>query len=166
MKIIQADLLTTKIKYIAHQCNCLTIRSHGLSKYIADNYPWADIYKSRKAIGRRNCAIEKNRDIPGTVKIIHSQNNTKAVICMFGQWAPSVPQKYKSYPNYEIDTYDNRAKWFEQCLNQMKTIKTKSIAFPWKIGCGLAGGDWNLYKKLLEDFEKESGIEVVLYKLV
>ncbi|MGH8711572.1 MAG: hypothetical protein ACREVA_09710, partial [Burkholderiales bacterium] len=40
--------------------------------------------------------------------------------------------------------------------------------FPYGIGCGLAGGDWNEYKKLLEGFAEQvsvNGVAVILYRL-
>ena len=167
MIIIYDDILNAKEQYIAHQCNCLTVKSHGLSKTIADAYPWADHYSTRRSLNGRNYAIEKDRDIPGTFKILHSPDKKKSVICMFAQWTPGIPQKYKTYPLYQLDTYESRVSWFAECLIRLKesNLETKAIAFPWKIGCGLARGSWPVYKKMLELFEKESGIEVILYKL-
>ena len=38
-----------------------------------------------------------------------------------------------------------------------------SIAIPYKIGCGLAGGDWNIVYKIIEDVFDD--YDVTIYKL-
>jgi len=164
-KIVKGDILNAEEDYIAQQCNCLTITSHGLSNTIADKYSWGDPYKHRTRM-TRNCAIEEDRDTPGTIRVLRDPKgiSSKAIVCMFAQWAPGKPRAFKSYPEWEKDTYDARVEWFKSCLDEMKELDTKSIAFPWTIGCGLAGGDWNTYRTLIEDFERESGIECVFYK--
>jgi O-acetyl-ADP-ribose deacetylase (regulator of RNase III) len=165
MKIVKGNILNSKEKYILQQCNCLTVRSHGLSKTLADKWEWADVYKNRRSLNNRNLAIESDRDEPGTIKILSSPDEDKMVICLFGQWAPSQPQKYKSYPKYEIDTYDNRKKWFKMCLDEIGELDIDVVAVPWQIGCGLAGGNWSEYKEMLEEFEEKYEIECVLYQL-
>jgi hypothetical protein len=165
MKIINKDILQSTEKYILQQCNCLTVRPHGLSKTLSDKWSWADPYSYRKSLNNRNLAIESDRDKPGTIKILSSPYNDKAIICMFAQWAPSQPQKYKSYPNYEIDTYQNRKKWFKDCLNYIKELDIDAVAIPWQIGCGLAGGNWKEYLEILEEFEMNSDVKCTLYKL-
>ena len=52
------------------QCNCLTITSHGLSKTLAESFPHGDTYEGRRAIGRRNCAIQEDRVEPGSIDIL------------------------------------------------------------------------------------------------
>ena len=173
-QIIEGNILDAKEQYIAQQCNCLCVIPHGLSKAIADKYPWGDPYKTRTKM-TRNCAIPEDRDTPGTIRVLRSPTRDggeggeggegKSIICMFAQWAPGKPRAFKSYPQYEKDTYDARIEWFKSCLEVMKSLEIESIAFPWTIGCGLAGGNWNIYKSLIEDFEKDSGIQCVFYKI-
>ena len=165
MKVIEGSLLDTKVKYIVQQCNCLTVRAHGLSQVIVDKYPWADPYGCRKSMGKRNCAIENDRDKPGSIKIFDSPDEDKHVICMFAQWTPGIPGKFTTYPDYDCDTYINRQLWFNNCLNEIGKLDIKEVAFPWKIGCGLAGGNWTTYKSMIERFERTSGIEVYIYRL-
>jgi hypothetical protein len=47
----------------------------------------------------------------------------------------------------------------------MKLKKLKSIAFPEKMGCKLAGGNWKIYLELLENFSQKvanDGVSVFL----
>lgn len=167
--VIHGNLLNATEQYIAQQCNCYTIRSHGLAAAIAKQFgPVADPYANRKPVGTRNLAVEEDRDTPGTIRVLNNH-----VICMFAQLCPGKPLCYKSYPNYQIDTAEQRVEWFKQCLVAIETtlgeaplgMECKSIAFPWTIGCGLAGGDWTTYRKMIEDFAQRTQIVCVIYKL-
>jgi hypothetical protein len=68
------------------------------------------------------------------------------------------------------DTRKNREAWFKQCLEGLEswciTNHIKTVAFPYKIGCGLAGGDWKHYLKMITDFaEENSHLQVTIYTL-
>jgi hypothetical protein len=39
------------------------------------------------------------------------------------------------------------------------------IAIPYHIGCGLAGGEWKIISKILEQVEKEENVIFYAYKL-
>jgi hypothetical protein len=87
---------------------------------------------------------------------------------MLSQIIPGGPGEY-SYCNYYInDTQELREQLFVSCLKKIKQIKDlKSIAFPYKIGCGIAQGDWNRYKIVIDKFASvmaKSNIEVVIIK--
>ena len=45
-----------------------------------------------------------------------------------------------------------------------KIENLKSIAFPFKIGCNLAGGNWNNYLNMLEAFSSKVQAEVYIFK--
>ena len=200
---VKGDLLQAEEKFIAQQCNCVTVKSQGLAAVITKKYPWAEPYSTRKAIPGRNCATEDNRDVPGTVRILSnydvvdvddasshtaqsnppqsttsqsnppqstapsgniSQSTPPQVVCMFAQWAPGKPGHFdRYYPSSHNDTALNRLQWFCQCLREIdenKDIDGLPIAFPYNIGCGLAGGNWSLYREALD----HAKTEIVLYK--
>jgi hypothetical protein len=143
--ITNDDILNSKEKYIAHQCNCVVNNPKGLAKSIFDKYPYADIYSSRK-----------NKDIPGH-NIICSGND-KIIINMLAQYYPGKSK-------YNNDSVPNRLQWFRDCLNEISNIpdlknKKESLAIPFNIGCGLAGGNWDDYYSII----KEQNINIVLYK--
>ena len=165
---VRGDILEADEVYILQQCNCYTVRSHGLSKTLARAYsPWGDPYGTRKAIGSRNLAIAQDRDIPGTVRILSAPDNKKHIVCAFGQLCPGKPLRYKSYPDYETDTTRARLSWFETCLEDLisKVPDLKHIAVPFRIGCGLAGGHWPDYLLRLETFAKRHSVRVCIYRL-
>ena len=47
-------------------------------------------------------------------------------------------------------------------LDRQDTIK---IGIPYKIGCGLAGGDWGEVEKMLQKLSDEHKQDIYLYKL-
>ena len=173
ISIVNGDILNAPETYIVHQCNCTTLTSAGLAKSINKKYPWADIYSTRKKQGtfRENIVSLTTPDIPGTIKIQSNPFKTKHVICMFAQYSPgkisyNTTSKKISHTKF-ADTSYNRSKWFTQCLDaiakELPFIKT--FAFPYKIGCGLAGGDWELYLKHLSNFARLYKRNVIIYKL-
>lgn len=141
IEIKNGNILEEKM-CIAHQCNCISKNGKGLSKQINDKYPYANIYKTR----------EHNSQC-GTISIHNSENNP-TIICMFAQFCPGIPKSL-------YDSANNRVKWFEQCIDTIIQSNFTDIAMPFGIGCGLAGGDWNTYYKILQNCK----LNVTLYKL-
>ena len=165
IKIIEGDLLNAKETILCQQCNCVTMLSHGLTAQVAKKFPWADVYKRRKP-KTANCTSEPS--IPGTIQIDHDPEEEyfegKTIIHMFGQWLPGIPGKF--YPAYQDlpkvnDGSADRIKYFKECLQKLDALKLPvPVAMPYKIGCGLAGGNWPAYQKMLE----EARTKIVLYK--
>ena len=132
--IFSSDLLESVAQIIAQQCNCTSKKSKGLATIIAKKFPYADFYSTRSS-----------PSIPGTIKLAgNKKKGGRFVIAMFAQYDPG---KSKSSGQ---DTIKQREAWFQKCLEKISKIKgLKSIAFPYGIGCGLAGGEWKRYKSML-----------------
>lgn len=135
--VYDSNLLESKAQLIAHQCNCTSKTAKGLSKSIFDKFPYANVYTTRK-----------EPSTPGTISVKGSAKQ-RWVCNMFAQRNPGGPK--------DGDTKEDRLCWFEDCLKKIKAIKNlRSIAFPENIGCGLAKGDWKMYKRRLEYFASEN----------
>lgn len=159
VKVVKGDILEANEKYIGQQCNCVTVKSHGLSKSIADKYPWADVYRLRAQSGNRNCCVESDRSTPGTIQKIYGHN--KVVVCLFGQYCPGKVGVYNNVYGGD-ETLQDRENWFKQCIKQIDhDEEIDVIALPYYIGCGLAGGRWEIYSEILMNSSKN----IVLYKL-
>ena len=130
--IYESDLLDSDAQVIAQQCNCVSKSAKGLSAAIIKKFPHANFYTSRT-----------KPSTPGTIKMAGSKKKKqRLVLAMFAQYFPGKPQNE--------DTYEARKEWFQMCLNRIAKIKgLKSIAFPHGIGCGLAGGKWGDYEKMI-----------------
>lgn len=169
--IKSGDLLNAYEDVIVQQCNCLAVRPYGLSKSIADKFEHGDHYASRRGIGKKNLSVQEDRDEPGTTVIIEGK---PYIACIMGQW--QMGKNNSSYyrgedgiNNYS-DTRKNREIWFKHGLSALgewcMEEGVKSVAFPYMIGCGLAGGNWKTYLEMIIDFQRSyPKLKVVIYKL-
>ena len=151
IKIIKESILDNQSEYICHACNCITDYSKGLAKSIFDKYPYSDIYKNRN-----------QQDIPGKIIVCGDGISQRYVVNM-------LTQIYAGKPKFDNgnDSDKAREKYFYDCLKMLSKVSTaKSVAFPSRIGCGLGGGDWSNYLKLIELYEsyvfKKYNCEVVI----
>lgn len=157
-EIVEGNLFDSEAQYITHQCNCVTWVAAHLAKDMFYNYPYADIYTPR----RNN---RDKHDEPGTIIIKGNGKDQRYVINLLGQYYPGKPSSQRK----DVDSPDLRKKYFFNGLQKIIEIPNlKSVAFPWGIGCGAAGGDWNFYKGLIDkmaDFIADEGVKVYIYKL-
>jgi O-acetyl-ADP-ribose deacetylase (regulator of RNase III) len=143
----KGDLLKSKAKYIVHQTNCVTSKGAGLSKIMFEKFPHSDIYSNN------------TKRTPSQVIVRGDGVNKRYVINICGQ-------KYPGSPKYSNDGYYMRKEWFKKALDKILEIEDlESIAFPYGIGCGLAGGNWNDYKEMIKQFASKCNAEVYIYKL-
>jgi len=131
-KVINCDLLEVEADYLAHQCNATGNRSLGLSSVIFKKWPSANVYSGKNKVMDRKI---------GT--LIVREN----IINMIAQIKPGKPNKTH-------DSKEERKKAFEKCLEEIGKLEYGefSVAFPFGIGCGLAGGNWKEYEQILKDF--------------
>lgn len=151
IEIVNGNMFDSTTKYICHQCNCISTKSAHLAQTVFSRYPYADIYTNRT-----------KSDTPGTIIISGNGQDHRYVINMLAQYYPGSPR----YPNSAKDGFQAREQYFKQCLNHICNIKNlESIAFPFKIGCGAAGGNWDNYFKILSDFADNTSACVLVFKI-
>ena len=140
------------VQYVAHQCNCLTRRSAGFAHEVFDRFPEANIYAERPDRDYR----PPPHLMPGNIVV------RGRVINMLAQYFPGVPR----YPDSALDGRAARLRYFAECLVKVSRLPgIESVAFPWRIGCNMAGGDWDAYRRTIDAFADLSpGIGVFLVK--
>jgi O-acetyl-ADP-ribose deacetylase (regulator of RNase III) len=153
IQIITGSLLNATEQYIAHQCNCVSQGAGGIAKVIFAKYPYSNTYANR---------IEPNK--LGTIDVLGNGQDERLVINMYSQYYPG-----GCWDDMPEDSYEIRQKAFHACLTKIaKLPDLKSIAFPFKIGCGIANGNWEWYLGTLNNFtayvEKTQGTKVVIYQ--
>lgn len=157
------DVCNADADYIVHQCNCITIRPKGLSLQLEKAYPGSTPYTYRTpTYYRSNLSIFNTRNVPGTVMIMQVlKDNVRSphIVNLFGQYCPGKPGQYYNGLDGVDDSKMERLQYFKHALfyglyEEVADIEGVTIAFPMKIGCGLAGGDWNEYIKIIEEFEQ------------
>ena len=152
VKVIDGDLFTTDAKYICHQVNCQGKMGSGVARQIREKYPtvyrW---YKARCAEGAR----EKERlgvskaPLLGQVQMVYKEDypvgksdiDSQAICNLFSQ--DQYGYNGKRFTDYAA---------FEKCLLQLRKLVPagETIAMPYKIGCGLGGGNWNVVYGIIE----------------
>lgn len=157
---VEGDLLECNHKYICHQTNCLTSVGSNLAKAMFEKFPYANIYAPRANYNMSDLPLPEEK--PGEIVIKGNGQDQRYIINMIGQWYPGKPV----YPTSSKDGYIARQKYFKSCLKKIIGIKNlESIAFPYNIGCGAAGGNWTDYEKLIDLFAKYVSADVFLYNL-
>jgi hypothetical protein len=163
-QVIEGDLLTCPDPIICQQLNCLCVKGHGLSADIAKVYPYANVYAERRARGTRNLCIAEDAGVPG--EIVVRSGFGPIVIGFYGQYDYGTGRTGRTSP-----TQDNSALreiWFKECLVNleiyMKHHRHHTVAFPYGIGCGLAGGNWDTYSQMIQDYAERTGFTVNVYK--
>lgn len=153
--VITGNILDAKTKYIAHQTNCVTQKAAHLSAAVFQRFPYADIYSVRP---------KGQIDEPGNIVIRGDGYSERFVINMLAQVYPGKPK----FPDSPKDGYKARQRYFFYCLKDIANIPDlDSITFPYGIGCGAAGGNWDFYHGLIDKFAKHLGYraDVFIFKL-
>lgn len=161
IEIIVGDLLEAPEQYIVHQTNCVTTKGGGLAHFLFAKFPHADVYASRTP---EDCDVKTLRDKPGSIIVSGNGQDERYVINLMGQLYPG-----GFWDDMPEDSEEARHKFFYNGLLRIAKLKdVKSIAFPWKIGCGIAGGNWEYYYGVLENFatymKDTYGTKVVIYQ--
>ena len=149
LKIVNGDLLEfVKATHIAHQCNCKPGVMGGLAGAVRAKYPMADTGNFTTLA-------------PGTISVCDGGNGVN-VVNLYGQVSPGRPKMTG------IDTAEKRLGYFKRglfAITQLPDIH--SLALPYMVGCGMAGGIWEIYEAALIDFADyadSKNIEVYLVR--
>jgi O-acetyl-ADP-ribose deacetylase (regulator of RNase III) len=170
-KEIEGDLIKLALKgsfdVIAHGANCQCIMGAGIAPQMAKTFGCdkfiyeGDSYKgSIDKLGTIDYQL-KEIGFKGEVfspKGIHSKDQVKAkllIVNAYTQFDIIGRKTGKIDLDYEALTL---------CLRKINYLfRGKRIGLP-QIGCGLAGGDWKLVKKIIQDELKDCIVTVVIYK--
>lgn len=137
IKEIRGDILETHCKIIAHGVNCQGVMGSGIAKALYGKWPQVRTeymqYCKIEGIGDQNL---------GEIQFVEIESKKHVVNCFTQQNYGYDGQLYLSYSA------------LKECLISLKADckiypNIKEIAMP-KIGCGLAGGDWNIVKAIIE----------------
>ena len=156
------DLVLGRVSAIAQQNNCVGVDGKGLAAGVAAKLPYGCPYASRRPMPPANrFAVPEDRATPGTIALrkapaaVFGVASRPDVICIFGQWEMGGPDKYQRVtPRPASDGAAAREGWFREALTAIAHLSPRpaSVAFPREIGCGLAGGNWTRYERMLEEF--------------
>lgn len=148
MKEIKGDLIKLgkegAFDVIVHGCNCRGEMGAGIALQIKKNFP---------AVAE----ADKPGATPGTIVGVELDSGLTVVNAYTQIHWGRANKKHKALSpinNYEEEIADSKENRYEFIRFSAKAIKekypNKRIGFP-LIGCGLAGGDWDIVSKILEE---------------
>lgn len=141
----KGNLLSAKEKVIAHQVNCFGAAA-GLAGAIFRKWPAAE--QDYQQLIKRVPA----KSLLGMAQFTGEQRDrARHVICnLFGQYEPG--------PAYNPQRLEQAL----EMLGNTARIMKWSVALPYKLSCGIAGGDWD---EVLEIIERTmDGVDCVIYQ--
>lgn len=138
MQILQGNILDVTEGIICHQVNCKGVFGAGLALQIREKYPvvyqkYIDWY---------------NHDYwsLGVVQLV-TISPALRVCNLAGQYSYG---RDKQYTNYEALRVGFKA------LANLAGRDNAKIYIPYKMGCGLAGGNWDIASKIIEEILPEA----------
>lgn len=164
IKFVKGDLLDATENVIMHQVNCQGVMNSGVAKQIREK--WPEVFERYQSFCHE-CNI-RNCDPLGYMQMVEINSPN---IAGKGQFVANVfAQRFYGYDGKRFTDYDA----FRTAIRELGLILLSaketlplvygnpSIAAPYKIGCGLGGGDWDT---ILEIIEEELGdFNVVIYQ--
>ena len=145
MNIVQGDLLEQVTSgIIAHQVNCQNAMGSGFAKAFYNRYP-----KIKQQYHALCHTVPKNKRL-GTVQFVPLTPELTGVN-LFTQFNYGNSQRSGiCYTNMDL---------LIAKLKELDAAQNKPIYAPYRIGCGLAGGDWDKVENALKD------TNITFYKL-
>ena len=143
------NLLDAPVDYICHQVNCQGRMGSGIAKQIKERWPivydqYIAAFKEReeevvKLCGQWETQIDVSETFLGHLQQI-PVSDTQTVINMFAQ-------QWYGYDGKRYTSYDA----FWACLGGIRDSipKGSKIGFPYRIGCGLGGANWQVIETMI-----------------
>jgi len=153
--IHQGDLLASDCTIIGHQANCFANMGAGIAKQIARQYPEARLADeqfpipagSKERLGQVSYAWHKDK---------------RVIFNLYGQFRFGKGKRFTEY--------DALQSALVRMLERVEDIEKKNIipikvGLPYKIGCGLAGGEWKIVQSIIEEVSDRFSRDIHLYRL-
>ena len=182
IKIWKMDIFDNKNKRrnicIIQQCNCIRRKPHGLSLDFVKNLGgYANAYNRRMGKHSNTASVSSrpkcgeigwssppfHRELP---HIVHFYSQFDSGLSIESNNA-SLEYGYLKddvhfQDNKRLDTKANRVIYFEKCLEKLAeqlngsmSSTISEVLFPYRIGCGKAGGSWEAYFASIVRFDKK-----------
>lgn len=154
------NILDSGADVICHQVNCQGAMNSGVAKAIREK--WPVVYKTYrekfqemedkivKLCGSFESQMDVSEVLLGDTQAV-GIGDKRYVVNLFAQ-------QYYGYDNRQYTSYDA----FWQCLNKLTEdfSKSKTIAFPARIGCVRGGANWNVILKMIEEVLGDYNVEI------
>jgi O-acetyl-ADP-ribose deacetylase (regulator of RNase III) len=154
VETIEGNLLDfpNGINTIAHSCNTQNVMGGGLAKQIKDRYP--EVFETdRKAVLNKEnslgyfsfCKLDSNPD--------------KRIINLYTQ------QEFGTGRQVSYEAFYNSIDYLFKAINSSPEAHDYVLGLPYGISCGLAGGNWNIVKCMIDEVFMPAKFKTYLVKL-
>lgn len=156
LNLVHGDILSrntdeTKSIVVCHQVNCMGVMGAGLAKQVRNKFPEA------YAAYLITCSQIKRGMISGLGKVQFYDALSDAgyiLANIFGQYGYGRNKRYTDY---------------DAVRKALQTIarayQDATIRIPYKMGCGLGGGDWGMVLPIIQEELVDNRITVELWTL-
>lgn len=151
--VINGDVTTATTDVIAHCVNCQFVMGSGVAKALKEK--WPEIYNNYINLGK-TIAYNNSAEWLGYCQLVKLSNNNYCAN-LFGQ-------NYFGRDGRQYISYDALKKSLLNLRNDMEANNLQSVAFPYKIGAGLAGGDWQIISDIIAEVFENTNINVQFWK--
>lgn len=157
--VIRQNILDADIDVLIQQCNCYGVMGSGLAKQLKDVYPQVHevdvafpLPFGHERLGHYSVANVPHRVTGDLLQVVNAYAQVS-----FG--------RHKKQTDEQVLLGILRI-----ILHAIKDQFTSegrriTVGIPWKIGCGLGGGDWDLILSELTTIYNETGVDLRLYQI-
>jgi O-acetyl-ADP-ribose deacetylase (regulator of RNase III) len=146
----RGNLLDSSAPVIAHGCNCFNVMGAGVALAIRNKYP--EVYKADLE------TVRGDRNKLGTfTKAQVEAEPIKIIYNLYTQYSMGGDKVHLDYQALETS--------FEAMiidLKKNKALRSPIVAIP-RIGCGLAGGNWDVVKEIIQNLAVKYTIPVFVW---
>jgi len=153
LKIIDGDIFESNADIIAHQVNCQGVMGGGIALQVKRKYP--NVFKEYNKYCNRYKGVSFN--LLGNIYTVGIQSQypdlpRRRYICnLFGQDEFGGNRCHTDYDALRL------------CLKKLNIIAIgNTVAIPYMMSCALAGGDWDIVSKMIE--ETLTDCDITLYR--
>lgn len=141
----EGNILEATEVIIAHQVNCFGVAG-GLAAAVFDAYPAAERDYMQ--------LVERAQPwrLKGIAQMTGQQQDGHIIANLFGQYHPGA--------DYRPGDLKAALRMLAQAASRLGV----SVALPYKISCGICGGDWEEVFQMIEETMEAEGVECAIYR--
>ena len=162
MRHVKGNILDSDADAILHQVNCQGVMGAGLAKQIRDRYPNVyEKYKNACMNDKKDCQriASTHSMLLGKIQVVHKKDylvgdpnmDQQVIVNVFAQEFYGRDRRYTDYDA------------LQSCLHKVnERFAGKTVAIPYLMGCGLAGGSWDVVLSIIA--AELSDCDVIIYE--
>ncbi len=156
--LCKGNIFLSHAEIICHQVNCRGVMGAGLAREVRTRCP--SVYKLYESVCMSHSSDPSS--LLGWAMIVETNDSSgKYIANLFAQDGfRQGPSDTKVYTDY-----DALSRAVDEVVKMAEAYGTTAVAVPLNMGCGLAGGDWNVVKDILKSSFQSSPVDLEIWKL-